>query len=84
MLVWQVGMGKVIPKGGWNEEDSESSGWWTVRKDMNEAAREDLLSSSLTCYITGHIHVLNKNSWMKFPLTGAYREKENEWWRACE
>lgn len=46
MLAWQAGMDKVVLGGVWNEEDSESSGWRTVRKDMREVAREDLLSSN--------------------------------------
>lgn len=77
MLVWQVGTGKVISKGSWNEEGSESSGWWTVRKDRDGAAREDFyLPIGLVTYSrrTQEELMLKKNSWMKFLFAGAYSE----------
>lgn len=69
MLAWQVG--KAIPEGvGMQRTVSQVAG------GLEWGSQGGLAVLSWTCYITGHIHTLNKNSWVKFPLTGHIEKRK--------
>lgn len=71
MLVWQVEMGSVVTEGGWNEEDSEQSGWRDMGMATHGAAMPDSQSSSWTCCITGPSNMFNENSWDEISFDGS-------------